>query len=225
MAHHIEDRWLWVGLGMPSLPHTICASNPPPGIFSVLAIRGVSHGLRQIRTLTEVHTPPPLPSPRLTEDAIKTSSLSTLATCTNVEIRKAATKILLDRFIAHPSAYRHLIRDANSKDDARRHAAYLAFNLLEEYGYVGHQYGVPPPVPRTPVSRRGAARSEWLRAIPRRDGGGRDPEERDLRRRRREAVVINEGDRPFSQEDVFMRDGDGGMVSNGVGLELADREE
>lgn len=34
-------------------------------------------------------------------------------------------------------------------------------------------------------------------------------EERDLRRRRREAMVLHEGDRPVSQEDVWMRDGEG----------------
>lgn len=38
-----------------------------------------------------------------------------------------------------------------------------------------------------------------------------DLEERDLRRRRREAMVINEGDRPISQDDVWMRDGEGRM--------------
>lgn len=38
-----------------------------------------------------------------------------------------------------------------------------------------------------------------------------DPEERALRRRRREAMVINEGDRPVSQQDVYMRDDEGIM--------------
>src|SRR5689334_9959864 len=37
-------------------------------------------------------------------------------------------------------------------------------------------------------------------------------EERDLRRRRREAVVINEGDRPISEGDVYMRDVTGDMT-------------
>lgn len=194
----------------------------PAGIFTFVAIRGVSHGLRQIRTLTEVHNPPPHPAPRLTEDAIKSSSLSTLATCSNVEIRKAATKILLDRFIAHPSAYKHLIRDANSRDEARRHAACLAFNLLEDYGYVGHQYGVPPPMPATPLNHRASARREWLRANPTRDSSGHDADERDLRRRRREAMVINDGDRPLTELDVWMRMGNGGLRSNGMTMEPAD---
>jgi len=30
-----------------------------------------------------------------------------------------------------------------------------------------------------------------------------------LRRRRREAMVLHEGNRPVSQEDVWMRDGEG----------------
>ncbi|KAF1975653.1 hypothetical protein BU23DRAFT_597440 [Bimuria novae-zelandiae CBS 107.79] len=198
MAHHIEDRWLWLGLG----------------IFTFLAAKTVSHGLRRIVSLTEVHRNPPPPPSTLTEDAIKTSSLSTLATCQNVEIRKAATKILLDRFIAHPSAYKHLIRDANSKNEQCRHAASLAFSLLEEYGYVGHQYGVPPPVLATPLHHRAGARREWLRAGPTRDSRGGSAEERDLRRRRREAMVIHEGDRPVSQEDVWMRDEAGRMSTD-----------
>ncbi|KAJ4345758.1 uncharacterized protein N0V89_011893 [Didymosphaeria variabile] len=192
MAHHIEDRWLWLGLG----------------VFTFFAVKGVAHGLRRIVALTEVHkSPPPIP-PNRTEDAIKSSSLATLATCENVEIRKAATKILLDRFIAHPSAYKHLVRDASSRNEECKHAAYIAFSLLEEYGYVAHQYGVPPPTPATPQTHR-ATRREWLREGPTRLGLDGDIEERDLRRRRREAMVINEGDRPVSQEDVWMRDGEG----------------
>ncbi|KAJ4287246.1 hypothetical protein N0V90_012644 [Kalmusia sp. IMI 367209] len=191
MAHHIEDRWLWLGLG----------------VFTFFAIKHVSHGLRTIVTLTEVHKPPPPPTPHLTEDAIKTSSLQTLATCSNTEIRKAATKILLDRFVAHPSAYKHLIRDVHTTDSARQRRAYLAFRLLEEYGYVRHRYGVPPP---TPVTHRVGGPGRWLRGTTR-DRRNSDPLERDLRRRRREAMVINEGDRPISQEDVWMRDGEGRM--------------
>ncbi|KAF2442276.1 hypothetical protein P171DRAFT_417293 [Karstenula rhodostoma CBS 690.94] len=195
MVHHIEDRWLWLGLG----------------IFTFFAVKGVAHGLRRIVTLTEVHkAPPPIP-PNRTEDAIKAASLATLATCENVEIRKAATKILLDRFIAHPSAYKHLIRDANSRNEERKYAAYLAFGLLEDYGYVGHQYGVPPPVPATPQAHRLGSRREWLREAPSRAALNGGLEERDLRRRRREAMVINEGDRPITQEDVWMRDGEGRM--------------
>ena len=222
MTLQISDRCLWLSLG----------------IFTYAAIRAASHGLRHIRSLTEVHNPPPQPSPRLTEDAIKPSSLSTLATCSNVEIRKAATKILLDRFIAHPSAYKHLVRDAHSKDEGRRHAAYLAFSLLEEYGFVGHSYGVPPPIGAVLgglVNHRTGVRREWLRANPTRpmrDSRGVDPEERDLRRRRREAMVINEGDRPITQDDVFMRDGEGWMGGDDVvgraqlnaGLGHAERE-
>lgn len=211
MAHHIEDRWLWLGLGIYSIILPTRKSLTSLGIFTFFAVKGVAHGLRRIVTLTEVHKSlPPVP-PNRTEDAIKSASLATLATCENVEIRKAATKILLDRFIAHPSAYKHLIRDANSRNEERKHAAYLAFSLLEEFGYVGHQYGVPPPTPATPQTHRMGARREWLRTEPMRDGLNGDLEERDLRRRRREAMVINEGDRPISQEDVWMRDGEGRM--------------
>lgn len=73
---------------------------------------------------------------------------------------------------------------------------------------------VLPPTPRALRS----SRSEGRRRLGWGERDLREPElresedsveERDLRRRRREAMVINEGDRPVSQEDVWMRDGDG----------------
>jgi hypothetical protein len=38
------------------------------------------------------------------------------------------------------------------------------------------------------------------------------PEEMALRRRRREAMVLNEGDRPVSQDDIIQRQGGGQMT-------------
>ncbi|KAF2636112.1 hypothetical protein P280DRAFT_473262 [Massarina eburnea CBS 473.64] len=195
MAPTIEDRYLWLGLG----------------VFTFVAVKAVAHGLRHIVTLTEVHNPLPVPppqppadsSPRRKEDSIKTSSLITLATCTNIEIRRAATQILCERFQAHPSAWRLLLRDLKSQDPETLRSAHLAINLLAENGTLKSVGGKKlRDYPRW-LANGGAA------GVRVRSGGLRDPEERELRRRRREAMIINEGDRPVSQEDVYMRDGEG----------------
>ncbi|KAF1840540.1 uncharacterized protein K460DRAFT_349096 [Cucurbitaria berberidis CBS 394.84] len=190
MAPNIPDHWLWLGLG----------------VFTFIAIKQVSHGLQNIRIITEVHTPirqphiiPPT-SPTHQEDAIKTSSLLTLATSHNTEIRSSATKILCTRFYASASAKKALVRDLNSKDDDVKHRAQLAFNLLCDMG-VWTEYSLPPPTPRG--AWRLLGRREW--------DFQRDAAERDLRRRRREAVVIHEGDGAVGREDVYMRDQEGRM--------------
>ncbi|KAF2468236.1 uncharacterized protein BDR25DRAFT_305217 [Lindgomyces ingoldianus] len=204
MAPRIDDRWLWLGLG----------------VFTFIAIKGVAHGLRTIVHLTEVHTKPPQPSNPLPargkEDAIKTASLEILATCDNVEIRKAATKILCERFFAHGPSRTRLLRELSSPNATVQRRARLAFNLLCDYGVV--QEVVLPPTPRTLRAERRPdpnATLTWLdgRTNRPRNHEGSSAEERDLRRRRREAMVINEGDRPVSQEDVWMRDGTGRMSS------------
>jgi len=111
----------------------------------------------------------------------------------------------------HPTAYKALAEDFDSNGD-RHHAAILAFKLFERYGYVTTPFGVPPPTPQTlRVGTRGASSllaGEWESARDRRHS---DPDERDLRRRHREAMIINEGDRPVSQDDVWMRDDEGRM--------------
>ncbi len=213
MAPTVEDRWLWLGLGSVPPPLQTVTTNLRAGVFTFIAIKGVSHGLRNVVHLTEVHKPPPQSSDRLptrnpaadAEDAIKPSSLQTLATCSNVEIRKAATKILCERFIAHPSALRTLEKDLQSRNEAVQRRAQLACNLLYDFDVLPHEIAPPP----TPVRR--PQRLVRVVGSHARTGVNRDPEERDLRRRRREAMVLNEGDRPVSQQDVWMRDGEGRM--------------
>jgi len=138
------------------------------------------------------HAPQRLPpNPRQQEDAIKTSSLLTLATSPNFDIRSSATKILCQRFYASKSAKKLLVRDLDSRDDEVKHRAHLAFDLLATYGAL-RDLALPPREgwrvhePVAPVAQDAA----------------------DLRRRRREAVVIHDGDaeRPIGSEDVYMRD-------------------
>jgi hypothetical protein len=152
--------------------------------------------------VTEIRNPPPRPqpshlpaNPTHQEDAIKTSSLLTLATSPNIDIRSSATKILCQRFYASNSARKLLAKDLNSKDDETKHRAQLAFDLLRAYGVLR--------VPRT------TSRDGWRLHEPSTSPGVTDT--RDLRRRRREAVVIHDGDvdRPIGEEDVYMRDAEG----------------
>ncbi|KAF2132787.1 hypothetical protein P153DRAFT_333367 [Dothidotthia symphoricarpi CBS 119687] len=204
MASNIDDRWLWLGLG----------------VFTFVAITRVSAGLHQVRTLTEISTPiiPPLgprtvhsPSSTHQEDAIKTSSLLVLATSQNTELRLSATKILCSRFYASQKLRKHLVRDLNSKDPDTRHRAQLAFNLLCENGVV-REYSALKALEseRDTVEGELRALEDEMRGVEQE----RDAVERELRRRRREAMVISEGGGPFTQEDVFMRDdGAGGTNS------------
>lgn len=182
MAPRINDFWVWIGLG----------------VFTGIAIKGVAYSLREIINLTEVRTPPPRPAiPPNTvirgEDAIKTSSLEILALCNNVEIRKASTHILCERFMTDPDACLRLRKDLRSRNPERARRAKLAFRLLFESGVLkesGPDFSEIHNTSELPLPRRSRNSTE----------------ERDLRRRRREAIIVNEGDRPISHEDVWMRD-------------------
>ncbi|KAH7076668.1 hypothetical protein BKA63DRAFT_287318 [Paraphoma chrysanthemicola] len=204
----IPDTWLWLGLG----------------VFTFIAIKQVSTGLQNIRTLTEIRKPPPQhnhphperlpPNPKHQEDAIKTSSLLTLATSPNVDIRYSATKILCQRFYANDTARKLLLKDMNSRDDEVQHRAALAFELLCAHGVFKDNY-LPS----------GRLRNGWRLHEPPAEMG--DSNAADLRRRRREAVVIHDGeiDRPIGQEDVFMRDASGQMSSELQDAMARDEEE
>jgi hypothetical protein len=184
------------------------------GICLFAGIKLVSNGLREIVTLTEVHNVPPkprIPFAQRTgkEDAIKTESLAVLANSENVELRRAATQILVERFLNHNSGSlkSRLAKDLKSTDPEKKHQAELARRLLEAHSL---RFSLEGDGVRDRWSWITAAGGNGaLRAIERAEELGVG--ERDLRRRRREAVVINEGDRPISQEDVYMRDADGRM--------------
>ncbi|KAI8940084.1 hypothetical protein NX059_003802 [Plenodomus lindquistii] len=190
MTPNIPDHYLWLGLG----------------VFTFFAIQHVSHGLNHILTLTAIHNPtPPLPAsilppnPTHQEDSIHPSSLLTLATSHNTELRASATRILATRFYAHKGARRALLRDLSSGDEEVVRRARLALNMLRELG----------------VWKTGrVARTEGWRvvgSVPREGqdrglGFGRGEEtEMETRRRRREAVVIHDGDGMMSVEDFWAR--------------------
>lgn len=125
--------------------------------------------------------------------------------------------------MSNPAAGRLLLKDLASDDAETVHRARLALNLLEDYEALSgsgsrsrqqrqqqqqrdEMWGLGGAMG---VSGRGDG---GIGGVAREGVAGRDPEERDLRRRRREAMVLNEGDRPVSQEDVWMRNGEGRMA-------------
>ncbi|KAF2808543.1 uncharacterized protein BDZ99DRAFT_57761 [Mytilinidion resinicola] len=123
MASTIHDRWLWLGLG----------------VLAFFAFKGVAHGLREITRLSEtIEHPRSKKAPRpSSENAIKTESLQTLALCSNVDIRKAATDLLCNRFVNNKEAHRLLSNDFHSGDPERvaqvqKHCTKSAFSSPEQ---------------------------------------------------------------------------------------------
>lgn len=220
MAPNIPDHYLWFGLGapFPSTPAPLTSLlNRPPGVFTFLAIQHVSTGLRTVKQLTTVHTPPPKPIgitvPTSQEDAIKTSSLLTLALSHNIDIRNSAARLLCERFYANDVARQRLLFDLDSDKPHVQRRVQFAFRLLREHGVfrtrgLGFGFGRVEP------------RAQWEHVEVWAGGGGgraRDgvgeggEEERDARRRRREAVVIHDGEGRIGEADVWMRDREGAM--------------
>jgi hypothetical protein len=113
----------------------------------------------------------------------------TLATSHNNDIRASATKILCTRFYASKSAKDLLIKDLYCADGEVLHRAQLAFNLLGDMGVWRDDSLLPNHGFR------------WDVVQPRMGGGSQD----EVRRRRREAMVISDGDGLIGR-DVYMRD-------------------
>lgn len=105
-----------------------------------------------------------------------------------------------------------LLRDLGSPKAAVQRKAQLAFRLLRDHGVFreyGLSYGYAGIEPRV-----GWEDVEILPAVPRglRESVQEDgEEERDARRRRREAVVIHDGEGRVGEGDVWMRDREGVM--------------
>ena len=218
MAPNIPDRYLWLGLGST---HPLMSTNISPlivaGVFTFFAVQHVASGLRAVKSLTTVHRPVSRPlsqSPAtLQEDAIKTESLLVLATSPNSEIKASATKILCERFYANDAAKKLLLKDLGSRKAHVQRRAQLAIQLLRDYGVFrgrGLSYGYENIEPRVQWDGveiwEGGVESGGLR-----EQGEGGEEERDARRRRREAVVIHDGDGRVGEGDVWMRDREGVM--------------
>ena len=115
-----------------------------------------------------------------------------------------ATKILCDRFMKNSEAKQLLISDFHSPNPELQENALKALELLGCYAVSGDWYS-SSELADLPL------RSAYFRTLPVRGARARpheeSPEEQALRRRRREAMVLNEGDRPVSQDDIIQRGG------------------
>ena len=115
-----------------------------------------------------------------------------------------ATKILCDRFMKNSEAKQLLISDFHSPNPELQENALKALTLLDCHAVSGDWYS-SPELADLPL------RSAYFRTLSVRGARARpheeSPEEQALRRRRREAMVLNEGDRPVSQDDIIQRGG------------------
>ena len=115
-----------------------------------------------------------------------------------------ATKILCDRFMKNSEAKQLLISDFHSPNPELQENALKALKLLDCHAVSGDWYS-SSELADLPL------RSAYFRTLPVRGARARpheeSPEEQALRRRRREAMVLNEGDRPVSQDDIIQRGG------------------
>lgn len=115
-----------------------------------------------------------------------------------------ATKILCDRFMKNSEAKQLLISDFHSPNPELQENALKALKLLDCHAVSGDRYS-SSELADLPL------RSAYFRTLPVRGARARPHEEsleeQALRRRRREAMVLNEEDRPVSQDDIIQRGG------------------
>jgi hypothetical protein len=120
----------------------------------------------------------------------------------------SAIRILCNRFLSNPHNIRKLDRDSISSDPETARRALLLYKLLVRYA---PEHGALDTLNGT-VDDQFSSRTAHGRGLgyynpPRPREREESHEEQALRRRRREAIVLNEGDRPLSQDDIIQRSG------------------
>lgn len=122
------------------------------------------------------------------------------------DVTTRATKLLCDRFLKNVGARKLLSADIESGDHEIQERARKVVRLLMDNA-TSHQIGRLTNDPRlreSPHLRAIIPPSSDVRLRPVEES----PEERSLRRRRREAMVLNEGG-PVSQENIIQRHSNG----------------
>ncbi|KAI9710269.1 MAG: hypothetical protein M1820_002763 [Bogoriella megaspora] len=117
MAWRIDDRWLWLGLG---------------ALVAVGAKVVFYYIPRDILSQTEIRAPAPAPQDPVQNqaDLIELLSLKALASNDNVDIGRAATRILLRRALKNPALLPSLIDDLGSEDEQIKNQAKQIFDLF-----------------------------------------------------------------------------------------------
>jgi len=155
--------------------------------------------------------------PTDTTAAINPESLKTLTTSTNYDIRNAAIKILVDRFLSIPSARSSLSADLDSSNPTTRDVARRTVKLLERHAGCYHSQHLQTLKRQAGLDRQDCSASHellmradwsdrfWSPSETRMRQREESPEEQALRRRRREAIVLNDSNRPVTQDDIIQR--------------------
>ncbi|KAL9088775.1 MAG: hypothetical protein Q9165_006084 [Trypethelium subeluteriae] len=111
----------------------------PSGLYNLTydELEGISHALVDIVDLTTItEEPEPEQEPvQAQENSISLTSLETLAHHPSDDIRRASTRILLKRFLSHPSAPTLFVNDLDSLDPSTRLSAQVAAAFIREYGF------------------------------------------------------------------------------------------
>ncbi|KAL2358147.1 hypothetical protein BJ546DRAFT_1057804 [Cryomyces antarcticus] len=198
MTRSISDRWLWLGLGA----------------FIVVAARGISYGLHDIVQLTKVtrEAAPLDQTAQDPEDFISLDALEILVSSTNPDIRQAATKIVLDRFMRSPEVQKALLSDILSPTPQTHERALQSLRFLDDNDSLPthlrqflRSADAGPLRDSASFSQQIPVRARRLESRRSARRNNRSAEEEALRRRRREAMVLNEGHRPVQQGDIIQR--------------------
>lgn len=124
----------------------------------------------------------------------------------------SAIRIVCDRFLSNASKVTELTQDLYSADEDRRLEASNVLKLLERFA--SPDAFVAVSFLERLRDNANQVPSSWLAEIEQWDQQRAGPlsrlheesfEEQALRRRRREAVVVNEGDHPLTQQDIIQR--------------------
>ena len=121
MASRLEDRWLWLGLG----------------VFFFVAAKGIKYALTDIVRLTELD-PAQYPANdkhynKHPEELIDVKTLKTLCMSPNPSIAAAARSLVIRRFAALPDAAEILNNDRESEDPEISRKATQAVKYLRDF--------------------------------------------------------------------------------------------
>jgi hypothetical protein len=182
------------------------------GAFTFCAVHAVSHALRDVLQLTTIHEQPAKAICAIsqeTEDALDARSLATLAESHDRQTREAAIRILCDRFVHDPRAVTALTGDLCSPASEKRAKADTLLKMLQKFS--SDQGAIQFLLNKQASAFHNSEIVHFTEATGPSVLREVDDsfEEQEVRRRRREAVVLHDGDGPVRQDDIIQRGSNG----------------